>query len=34
MSAFDHMRRQLEHGNFDDLTFSVHRVTRALTAGA
>lgn len=34
MSAFDHMRRQLEHGNIDDLAFSVHRVTRALTTGA
>ena len=34
MPAFDHMRRQLEHGNFDDLAFSVTRVTRALTSGA
>ncbi len=34
MSAFDHMRRQLEHGNYDDLAFSVSRVTRALTSGA
>ena len=34
MSAFEHMRRQFEHGNFDDLAFSVGRVTRALTTGA
>ncbi len=34
MSAFDHMRRQLEHANYDDLAFSVARVTRALTSGA
>lgn len=34
MAAFDHMRRQFEHGNFDDLSFGVHRVTRALTTGA
>jgi len=32
--AFDQLRRQLEHGNFDDLAFSVSRVTRALTSGA
>ncbi|MBK0326619.1 aminotransferase class I/II-fold pyridoxal phosphate-dependent enzyme [Rhodobacteraceae bacterium F11138] len=34
MAAFDHMRRQFEHGTFDDLAFSVSRVTRALTTGA
>ena len=34
MAAFDHMRRQLEHNSFEDLAFSVHRVTRALTTGA
>jgi len=34
MAAFDHMRRQYEHGNFDDLAFAVNRVTRALTTGA
>lgn len=34
MLAFDHMRRQFEHGNFDDLSFSVNRVKRALTTGA
>ncbi len=34
MAAFDHMRRQLEHNSFQDLAFSVHRVTRALTTGA
>ena len=34
MLAFDHMRRQFEHGKFDDLSFSVNRATRALTTGA
>ncbi len=34
MQAFDHMRRQFEHGNFEDLSFSVNRVKRALTTGA
>ena len=34
MSAFDHLRRQYEHGNYDDLAFAVNRVTRALTTGA
>ncbi len=32
--AFDHLRRHLEHRNFDDLDHSVRRVTRALTSGA
>ncbi len=34
MAAFDHMRRQFENGNHDDLAFTVTRVTRALTTGA
>ena len=34
MSAFDHMRRQFNHGNYEDLAFAVNRVTRALTTGA
>ncbi len=34
MAAFDHMRRQFEHGNFADLSFTVNRVTRGLTTGA
>ena len=34
MSAFDHLRRQYEHGNYEDLAFAVNRVTRALTTGA
>ncbi|PKQ14125.1 MAG: ornithine decarboxylase [Alphaproteobacteria bacterium HGW-Alphaproteobacteria-1] len=34
MSAFDHLRRHFDHGNFEDLAFGVQRVTRALTTGA
>tara|TARA_R110002049_G_scaffold117332_2_gene270491 strand:+ start:71041 stop:73767 length:2727 start_codon:yes stop_codon:yes gene_type:complete len=34
MSAFEHMRRHYAHGNFEDIAFSVNRVTRALTTGA
>ena len=34
MVAFDHMRRQFEHGSFEDLSFAVSRVTRALQTGA
>jgi arginine decarboxylase len=34
MSAFDHLRRQYDHGNYDDLAFAVSRITRALTTGA
>ncbi len=34
MSAFDHLRRLFEHGKFDDLAFSVQRISRALTTGA
>ena len=33
-SAFDHLRRLLEHRNIEDLEFSVRRVARALTSGA
>ncbi|MEM9781717.1 MAG: aminotransferase class I/II-fold pyridoxal phosphate-dependent enzyme [Pseudomonadota bacterium] len=32
--AFDHMRRQLDHRNLDELSFSVRRAVRALTSGA
>jgi len=32
--AFDHLRRQLEHRNWEELAFSVRRVVRALTSGA
>jgi arginine decarboxylase len=34
MTAFEHMRRQFEHGSFDDLAFTTNRVKRALTTGA
>ncbi len=34
MPAFEHMQRQLAHGNLDDLAFATTRVTRALTTGA
>ncbi len=34
MTAFEHMQRQLQFGNLDDLAFAVNRVTRALTTGA
>ncbi|UPH72737.1 aminotransferase class I/II-fold pyridoxal phosphate-dependent enzyme [Abyssibius alkaniclasticus] len=34
MAAFNHMRRQFEHGNFEELAFAVARVKRALTTGA
>ncbi len=34
IAAFDHLRRLFEHENFEDLSFSVHRITRALTTGA
>jgi len=33
-AAFDHMRRQFEHGNIADVGFTVRRVTRALVSGA
>ncbi|MBR9863077.1 MAG: aminotransferase class I/II-fold pyridoxal phosphate-dependent enzyme [Rhodobacteraceae bacterium] len=34
MPAFVHMRRQFENGNYEDVAFSVTRVTRALTTGS
>ena len=34
MQVFDHLRRQLDHNSYEDLAFSVHRITRALTTGA
>ena len=34
MAAFDHMRRQFDNGSYEDLAFTVTRVTRALTTGA
>jgi len=34
MAAFDHLRRQLQHHNWDDLAFSIRRTVRALTSGA
>ena len=33
-AAFDHLRRQCDHKNYDDLAFSVRRIMRALTSGA
>lgn len=33
-SAFEHLRRMLEHGNLNDLSSSVRRVSRALATGA
>ncbi len=33
-AAFEHMRRQLEQRNWEDLSFTVRRVARALTTGA
>ncbi|HUF88326.1 MAG TPA: aminotransferase class I/II-fold pyridoxal phosphate-dependent enzyme [Thermohalobaculum sp.] len=33
-AAFDHMRRQLEHRNWEELAFAVRRTVRALTSGA
>jgi len=34
MQAFDHLRRQFEHSSYDDLSFSINRIARALTTGA
>ena len=34
ITAFDHLRRQCDHKNYDDLAFSVSRIMRALTSGA
>ena len=33
-SAFDYLRRLLDHGNFGDFSTAVRRVSRALTSGA
>ncbi|MGI9514765.1 MAG: aminotransferase class I/II-fold pyridoxal phosphate-dependent enzyme [Anderseniella sp.] len=33
-TAFDHLRRQCDHKNYEDLAFSVRRILRALTSGA
>ncbi|MEM9010385.1 MAG: aminotransferase class I/II-fold pyridoxal phosphate-dependent enzyme [Pseudomonadota bacterium] len=33
-SAFEHLRRQLQHGNVEDLSISVRRIARALASGA
>ncbi len=33
-AAFDHLRRQCDHHNYEDLAFSVRRILRALTSGA
>jgi len=34
INAFDHLRRLFDHDNLEDLSFSVNRITRALTTGA
>ena len=34
LAAFDHMRRQLDQKNWEDLSFTIRRVVRALTTGA
>ena len=34
ISAFDHLRRNFEHRNYEDLAFNTRRITRALTSGA
>ncbi|WP_424930237.1 aminotransferase class I/II-fold pyridoxal phosphate-dependent enzyme [Amaricoccus tamworthensis] len=34
MQAFDHIRRQFDHGSYDDVAYAVHRATRGLTTGA
>ena len=34
LGAYDHLRRLLEHRNYDDLAHTVRRVVRALTSGA
>ncbi|WP_372989268.1 aminotransferase class I/II-fold pyridoxal phosphate-dependent enzyme [Sulfitobacter sp.] len=34
MPAFEHLQRMLNHNSFDDLSFAVNRITRALTTGA
>ena len=34
VQVFEHIRRQFEHKNFEDVAFAVQRITRALTTGA
>ena len=34
MPAFEHLQRMLNHNSFDDMSFAVNRITRALTTGA
>jgi len=34
VQAFEHLRRQFEHRNYEDVAVSVHRIARALTTGA
>ncbi|ETX28428.1 aminotransferase class I/II-fold pyridoxal phosphate-dependent enzyme [Roseivivax isoporae] len=34
MTAFEYMRRQFEHGSYEDLSYTTHRILRALTSGA
>ncbi|WP_299844424.1 aminotransferase class I/II-fold pyridoxal phosphate-dependent enzyme [uncultured Roseovarius sp.] len=34
ISAFDHLRRNFEHRNYEDLAYNVRRITRALISGA
>ncbi len=34
VQAFDHIRRQFEHKNYNDVAYIIQRVTRALTTGA
>ena len=34
MAAFGHLRRLLEHKNYQELAFVAHRISRALSTGA
>jgi arginine decarboxylase len=34
IASFDHLRRLFEHHDYNELTFSVRQITRALTSGA
>ena len=34
MAAFDHLRRLCDHSSYEELSFTVHRISRALTTGA
>ena len=34
IAAFDHLRRQFEHGAIEDVLYTVRRITRALISGA